>query len=116
MTENKNLLSTIVEVCEDRQASDCVILDMRELTPITDYYVICHGNNERQVQAIAKHVKDKMEEEDFDVRRMEGFEQGRWILLDMNDVVCHIFHKDERPHYNLERLWGDADEVSIEEL
>ena len=109
------LLETVVEACEDRKAEECVVLNMQDLTPVADYYVICHGSNERQVQAIARSVKNALDEKGIDVKRMEGFEQARWILIDAVGVICHIFHKDERSYYNLERLWGDADEVSIGE-
>lgn len=107
------LLETVVEACEDRKAEDCTVLNMQNLTPLADYYVICQGSNERQVQAIARSVKDALEEEGINIERMEGFEQARWILLDAGGIVCHIFHEEERGYYNLERLWGDADEVSV---
>ena len=110
-----DLLETVVEACEDRKAEGCTVLDMRNLTPVADYYVICHGNNERQVQAIARSVKEVLDKQGIDVKRMEGFEQARWILIDANGIICHVFHKDERDYYNLERLWGDADEVSVGE-
>lgn len=109
------LLETVVEACEERKAEECTVLDMKNLTPVADYYVICHGNNERQVQAIARSVKNALDEQGIDVQRMEGFEQARWILIDAGGIICHIFHKEERGYYNLERLWGDADEVSIGE-
>lgn len=115
MKEENTLLETVVEACEERKAENCIVLNMQHLTPITDYYVICHGNNERQVQAIARAVKNKVEEIDYTVKRMEGFEQARWVLVDMGEVVCHIFHKDERNYYNLERLWGDAEQLPIGE-
>ena len=110
-----NLLEIVVEACEDRKAEECTVLDMRNFTPVADYYVICHGNNERQVQAIARSVKNALDEQGIDIKRMEGFEQARWILIDANGIVCHVFHKDERDYYNLERLWGVADEVSVGE-
>lgn len=110
-----DLLQTVVEACEDRKAEGCTVLNMQGFTPIADYYVICHGSNERQVQAIARSVKNALDERGIDVQRMEGFEQARWILIDANGIVCHIFHQDERDYYNLERLWGDAEEVSIGE-
>lgn len=109
------MLETVVEACEDRKAERCTVLSMQDVTPVADYYVICHGNNERQVQAIARSVKNALEEKGIDVKRMEGFEQARWILIDAGDIICHVFHKDERDYYNLERLWGDADEVYLGE-
>jgi len=113
LTKKNTLLEIVVAACEDRKADNCVALDMQRLTPMTDYYVICNGNNERQVQAIARAVKEAAEANQFEVKRTEGFNQARWILLDLGDVVCHIFHKDERHYYNLERLWGDAEQIHI---
>ena len=75
---------------------------------MADQFVICHANSDRQVKAIAREVADQASEAGFPIKRMEGFDTGRWILVDLGDVIVHVFHKDERDHYNLERLWGDA--------
>jgi len=115
LKETKEAIEIVVNACEDRKAENCIVLNMNGLTPIADYYIICHGNNERQVQAIARSVKETLEEHDEQIVRMEGFEQARWILIDVGDIICHIFHRDERAYYNLERLWGDAVEVSVGE-
>ncbi|WP_200411347.1 ribosome silencing factor [Virgibacillus salexigens] len=112
--ENKNIIQLVAEACDDKRAEDIIALDMNDVSLVADYFLICHGNNERQVQAIARGIKDKMDEHDISLKRLEGFEQARWILVDIGDVVCHIFHKDERHYYNLERLWGDASQVSIQ--
>lgn len=111
--DNKELVQIIAEACDDKRAEDIIALDMNEVSLVADYFIICHGSTERQVQAIAKGIKEKMDELDVNMGRMEGMEQSRWILLDIGDIVCHIFHKDERSYYNLERLWGDAAEVSL---
>lgn len=111
--DNKELVQIIAEACDDKRAEDIIALDMNEVSLVADYFIICHGSTERQVQAIAKGIKEKMDELDVSMGRMEGMEQSRWILLDIGDIVCHIFHKDERSYYNLERLWGDAAEVSL---
>lgn len=116
LKESENLLKVVVTACEDRKAENCVVLNMEELSPMADYFVICHGNSERQVQGIARAITDAAEEEDFEITRVEGFEQSRWILIDLGDVICHVFHKDERSYYNLERLWGDASEMPISEI
>ncbi|GAA0432086.1 MAG: ribosome silencing factor [Bacillota bacterium] len=112
--ENKTIIQLAAEACDDKRAEDIIALDMNEVSLVADYFLICHGSNERQVQAIARGIKDKMEENDISLKRLEGFEQARWILVDIGDVVCHIFHKDERSYYNLERLWGDAAPVSLQ--
>lgn len=109
MQTNIDLLKMVMEAADDRKAEDCLAMKMAELTPMADYYLVCHGNSERQVQAIAKGIKDAVEENGHEVKRMEGYEQARWILLDINNIICHIFHHEERGYYNLERLWGDAE-------
>jgi len=111
--EEKMLIQSIATVCDDKRAENIVALDMKNVSTVADYFLICHGNNERQVQAIAKAIKDEVSKYDFDIHRMEGYEQGRWILVDMGTVVCHVFHVDERQYYNLERLWGDAGQLEI---
>jgi len=116
LKEVERILETVVEACEDRKAENCVVLDMAQLTPMADYFVICHGNNERQVQAIARSIKDELGEKEYEVKRMEGLEEARWVLIDIGSVVCHVFHKDERSYYNLERLWGDAAQVEVKDM
>ncbi|GGJ83582.1 ribosomal silencing factor RsfS [Lentibacillus kapialis] len=112
--DSKERVQLIAKACDDKRADDIVALDMQEVSLVADYFLICHGSNERQVQAIARAIKESMDEADIHVKRMEGFEQARWILVDLDDVVCHIFHKDERNYYNLERLWGDATKVELQ--
>ncbi|MFB4166539.1 ribosome silencing factor [Virgibacillus sp. JSM 102003] len=111
--ENKEIIQQIANACDDKRAEDIVALDMRDVSLMTDYFLICHGSNERQVQAIARSIKDTMEEKDILIQRLEGYEQARWILVDLGNIVCHVFHKEERSYYNLERLWGDASKVEI---
>ncbi len=91
-----------------------VVLNMQGVSLLADYFLICHGNSDRQVQSIAREIKDKAIEAGFAVKRLEGFDSARWILVDLGDVVAHVFHKDERSYYNLERLWGDAPELEME--
>jgi len=84
------------------------VLDIRNLSVIADYFMICHGNNERQVQAIVQEIRDQVLKNGFSVRGIEGLDEGRWVLVDLEDVVVHVFHREEREFYNLERLWKDA--------
>lgn len=81
---------------------------MQGISDMTDYFVVCHGNNERQVQSIARAVKEAVHEQNIDVKRMEGYNDARWVLIDLANVVVHIFHKDERNYYNIEKLYQDA--------
>lgn len=107
MTEREALLIA-AQAADDKKAENIIVLNMKGISLVADYFLICHGNSDKQVQAIAKEMKDKAEENQIHVKRMEGFEEARWVLVDMGDVIAHVFHKDERSYYNLERLWGDA--------
>ncbi len=110
--------STILEIAykaaDDKRAEDIVVLNMKGVSLLADYFVICHANSDRQVQAIAKEMADQASKAGYDVKRLEGFDSARWVLVDMGDVVAHVFHKDERAFYNLERLWGDAPIIEVE--
>lgn len=106
--EIRQLLETVVKAADDKRAEDIVVLNMKGISLVADYFIICHGNSDKQVQAIAREMKDKVEESNITIKRMEGFDEARWILVDFGDVIAHVFHKEERGYYNLERLWGDA--------
>lgn len=113
MHENK-ILELAVKAADDKRAENMVILNMKGISLISDYFLICHGNSEKQVQAIATEIKKTAQENDIQLKRLEGFDQARWVLIDLNDVVIHVFHKDERLYYNLEKLWGDAPTLDVE--
>lgn len=102
------------EVADDKNAQDIVMLKMKGISIMADYFIICHGNSEKQVQAISMALKKAAEEKGLFVRRMEGYDQARWVLVDLGDVVVHVFHKDERDYYQLEKLWGDAPLYTLE--
>jgi ribosome-associated protein len=97
----------------DKKAENVKILDMTELSGFTDYFVICSGMSDRQVQSIADSVENAMSLGDYDVLSAEGYGEGRWVLMDMGDVVVHIFLDALREYYDLETLWADAPRVKI---
>lgn len=112
MTEH-TLLQMAYQAAEDKKAEDIVVLNMEGISLLADYFVICSGNSDRQVQAIAREIIEKSNEAGNEVKSVEGFDSARWILVDLGDVVAHVFHKDERSYYNLERLWREAPEMEI---
>ena len=110
--EIKELAVLASKAAEDKKANDIEILDLRDITVIADYFVICDGNNENQVKAIARGIEDKLaEEKEIVPQKTAGKNNGRWILMDYSDFIVHIFHKDERQYYELERLWADAEKI-----
>lgn len=97
----------------DHKAIDLVILSIQNLSSFTDYFVICSGNSDRQVQAIASHIEDTLAEIGLFPLGTEGKREGRWVLLDYGEVVVHIFYHPIREFYDLERLWGDAQKIDL---
>lgn len=102
---HKSILKIAAAACDDKRAEDILALDMEGISLVADYFLICHGNSDKQVQAIAREIKDQADENGIQVKKMEGFDEARWVLVDLGDVIVHVFHKDERSYYNLEKLW-----------
>lgn len=96
------------------KARDIVILDVRAFPALAEYFVICTGETKRHLRGIANRLEDAADENGFAVHHGEGYALARWILMDLNNVVVHIFDADTREYYELERLWGDAPLVPYE--
>lgn len=105
---SSELMKLVVEALEDKKGLNIVTLDLQGISLVADYFIICHGNSDRQVQALADEVVKKVEQAGYTVRGLEGQDTARWILIDIGDVVVHVFHREDREFYNLERLWSDA--------
>ena len=109
------LAKRIADLMISKKAIDIVILDLKKLTSATDYFVICSADSDTQVKAIADSVQNGMESLGERVWHQEGYHALRWIVLDYVDVVVHVFHKEERSFYNLDRLWGDAKRTEVQD-
>ena len=96
------------EAAEDKKAEEPVVLNMAKLTNVANYFVVTHGNSDRHVRAIADNIVDKLHEKKVRVLHREGMESGSWVLLDYGAVIVHVFYRETRDFYGLERLWGDA--------
>ncbi|HLB00392.1 MAG TPA: ribosome silencing factor [Bacteroidota bacterium] len=110
---SRNLAKKVAGFAFSKKAFDVRLLDLRKVTDIADFFVICSADSDIQVKAIADAVLDGLAGSDIYPWHREGISQKQWILLDFVDVVVHVFHKDVRIFYGLEKLWGDA---RIEEL
>ena len=102
------LQQMVVSAATDKKASDIIILDLRNRTDLTDYFMICSGRSKVQVQAIADGIQERSYNSPYKVYTIEGYSTGQWIILDMGDMMVHVFHEETRSHYDLERLWGDV--------
>lgn len=108
MDEIKSLAMEIGSLIDDKKGEDIVMLEVKGLCSIADYFVIATGNTDRHVGAIIDNIQEKLHEKGIPPLSKEGKSAGRWVILDYSGVIVHVFHKDERAFYNLERLWNDA--------
>ena len=109
-----DLLKVAALAADSKQAIDLVALDVSGPLPLTDVFLIASARNERNAQAVADEIEDKMIEAGAKPLRREGKSEGRWILLDFGDVVAHVFTEEDRMYYSLERLWKDCPVVALE--
>ena len=108
-----NAARRAASVLVDNKANDVVVLDLRPVSDMADFFIVASGTSDTHVRATAGHVMDELKREGLTVQSIEGLEQGRWVLLDYVDFVVHVFHPALRSFYQLERLWGDAPAVPV---
>lgn len=101
-------LARAIELAADRKGVDLLLMDLRELSDATDYFLLVSGNSDLHVRSIAEHIIDELKKEGVRPGHVEGLRAGRWVLIDYIDFVVHVFHPAAREFYQLERLWGDA--------
>ena len=109
----KALAVAAAELAGERHCADIVVLDLRKVTDITDYFVIATGTSDRQMRSVADEIAGQAKPQGFPLFGRAGYERGSWVLLDFVDVVVHIFDKQSRGYYDLEMLWGDAKRLKI---
>ncbi|MGX7051625.1 ribosome silencing factor [Leuconostoc palmae] len=112
----QTILETAVKAVDNKKANNIVALDMRNVSLMADYFVIADAASNRQVQAIVTEVKDKVQEAGGTIKLIEGYQSADWVLIDLGDVIVHVFSTEQRNFYNLERLWNDAPYVDLTTL
>ncbi|MEI7026868.1 ribosome silencing factor [Paenibacillus sp. y28] len=113
MIQSDVLVKAVVKAADDKKAQNVMALGLHGISPLADYFVICHGNSDVQVQAIATEIRKQADLLGVQVKGTEGFDTARWVLVDLGDVVVHVFHREDREYYNIERLWSDAKVVEF---
>ncbi|HVX40586.1 MAG TPA: ribosome silencing factor [Gemmatimonadaceae bacterium] len=108
------LAQRAAQIAIDNKAQDVVLLDLRGVTDMTDFFIIASGTSDTHVSAIGQHIVEEMKKEGNPAHHIEGLEKGRWVLLDFVDFVVHVFHPTLRNFYQLERLWADAEQIPLE--
>jgi ribosome-associated protein len=99
------------KLAHDKKARNLVILELKGVSSLADYFIICSGTSDRHVQAIASHIEISLKEKGSFALGIEGFRAGRWVLLDYDDVIIHVFQEKEREFYDLESLWNECPRI-----
>ena len=116
MTKSLEMTKLAIEALEDKKAEDIKIIDISEVSVLADYFIIAGGNNSSQIQALFNNAEEKLGKAGFPCKQIEGYETANWILMDFGDVIIHIFDKENRLLYDLERIWRDGKLVEKENL
>lgn len=111
--DNKEFVKVAVELLEEKKAENIKVLDIHEISVMADYFIIASASNLSQVKAISDQLEQKLFENGLKLLHSEGYQTARWVLLDFGNIIIHIFYKDEREFYQLERVWGDAKEITF---
>ena len=109
-------LELIIKSLYENLATDIVAIDMKLISPMFDTFVICSADNQRLLHALADHVEEDLEKNNYFLKTKEGSKESQWLLLDFGDIIVHIFTPEERELYHLEKLWGDQHRIDLSEL
>lgn len=116
MDNSKKMVKLAFEGLEDKKGEDIQVIEIKDISVIADYFIIANGSNSQQVDALVDSVKDKMGRGGFEPLRVEGVRRASWILLDYGDIIVHVFSKEDRLFYNLERIWRDGKVINKDQL
>ena len=116
MNESKKMALLAVEALEDKKAEDITIIDISGVSVLADYFIIADGSNRNQVQAMADSAEEALGRAGYDAKQIEGYQSANWILMDYKDIIVHVFSKEDRAFYDLERIWRDGKQITKEDL
>jgi ribosome-associated protein len=116
MNQSKEMAKLVIAALEDKKAEDISIIDISHVSVLADYFIIASGNNKSQVQAMTDSVDDVLGRAGYVNRKVEGYNTANWILMDYKDIIVHVFDKENRMFYDLERIWRDGKKVEIDAL
>jgi len=112
----KELARIAVDALEEKKAEDIHIIDISEISTIADYFIIANGTNRSQIQTLADHVEETLGKAGLPLKQVEGYQTANWVLMDYRDIIVHIFDKENRLFYDLDRIWRDGKVVDKESL
>lgn len=112
----KEMAKLAIQALQDKKAQDIHIIDISQVSVIADYFIIAGGTNKNQIQALCDHVLETLGKAGYPEKQTEGYNTANWILMDFSDVIIHIFDRENRLLYDLERIWRDGRQVELSEL
>lgn len=110
----KKLVKLVINALEDKKAEDIRIIDISEISTIADYFIIAGGSNKSQIQALCDNVEEVLYKAGCELKQKEGYETANWVLMDFGDLIVHVFDKENRFLYDLERVWADGKQIEKE--
>ncbi len=112
----KEMAKIAYHALDEKKGEDIRIIDIAGISVLADYFIIANGSSESQVQAMVDNVEEEMHKAGYSLKQREGYGNGNWVLLDFGDVIVHVFDKENRLFYDLERIWRDGKNIEIAEL
>ena len=116
MNQSKEMARIAYDVLSDKKGEDIKIIDITGVSVLADYFIIANGNSDSQVNALVDNVEEELHKAGYHLKQREGRANSSWILLDFGDIIVHVFDKDNRLFYDLERIWKDGKDITVEEL
>ena len=114
--DSREMARIAVKALKDKKGEDIRIIDISKVSVLADYFIIANGTNSNQVLAMVDNVEEQLHKAGYDPKQVEGYRQGNWVLLDYIDIIVHVFDKENRLFYDLERIWRDGKCIDIKEL
>lgn len=116
MEQAKKMVKTTYQALDEKKGEDIKIINLEGISVLADYFIIANGTNSSQVQALVDNVEEELHKAGYSLKQREGYSNGNWVLLDFGDIIVHIFDRENRLFYDLERIWRDGKEIAFDEL
>lgn len=116
MEQSKEMARIACNALDEKKGEDIKVIDIAGVSVLADYFIIANGTNESQVRALVDNVEEELHKAGYEVKQREGYGSGKWVLLDFGDIIVHVFDKENRLFYDLERIWRDGKAIDIQSL
>lgn len=116
MEQAKKMVKTAYQALDEKKGEDIKIINLEGISVLADYFIIANGTNSSQIQALVDNVEEELHKAGYSLKQREGYSNGNWVLLDFGDLIVHIFDRENRLFYDLERIWRDGKEIAFDEL